>query len=180
MKSFLKFLGLDSSNHPEDRGDQLQSVRSILNQLNDMDPQQARYYALFACELSRVARADLKISEEETHQMVEILVRLGQMHQTQADLIVSIAKKQSQLLAGTENYLISRVFLETTSRQQQEHLLECLFAVAASDESISFEENQEIRQIAEELKIEHHDFIAIRQKFREKLAVLKDEEEEAN
>jgi len=52
-------------------------------------------------------------------------------------------------------------------------LLECLFAVSASDESVSVVEDREIRQIASELKLDHQDFIKVRSAFRDHLAVLK-------
>jgi uncharacterized tellurite resistance protein B-like protein len=53
-------------------------------------------------------------------------------------------------------------------------LLDCIYAVAAADGSISTLEDNEASQIANELRIEHHDLIAIRSRYRKKLAVLKD------
>ena len=51
-------------------------------------------------------------------------------------------------------------------------LLDCLFAVAAAEDLISTVEDNEISQIADELRIEHPDFISIRSKHRNHLAVL--------
>jgi uncharacterized tellurite resistance protein B-like protein len=51
--------------------------------------------------------------------------------------------------------------------------LDCLFAVAAAHEDISTIEDNEISQIADELRIEHREFISIRSKYRDHLAVLK-------
>jgi uncharacterized tellurite resistance protein B-like protein len=52
------------------------------------------------------------------------------------------------------------------------NLLDCLFAVAAANDSISTIEDNEISQIADEIRIEHRDFISIRSKYRDYLAVF--------
>jgi uncharacterized tellurite resistance protein B-like protein len=168
--SFLKFLGLQNNTKAaEDAG----TVREISRKLDRLDPAVAAYHALFACVLSRVAHADLTISEVETRRMENILQTLGHLTPETAALVVEIAKRQNQLLGGVENYLLTRRFKEVSDRTQREHLLECLLAVAAADESISGHENAEIRKIADELEIERADFIAIRSRFRDHLAVLK-------
>jgi len=168
--SFLKILGLQKGEKPAEFAD---TVREISRKLDRLDPAVAAYHALFACILSRVAHADLVISEEETRKMEGLLQTLGHLSPEMAALVVEIAKRQNQLLGGVENYLFTRRFKEVSDRTQREHLLECLLAVAAADESISGPENAEIRKIADELEIERADFIAIRSRFRDHLAVLK-------
>lgn len=168
--SFLGFLGLQKEGDPE--GD-AETMREISRKLDRLDPAEATYHALFACILSRVAYVDLQISEVETRKMEEILQTLGHLSSDMAALVVEIAKRGSQLLGGVENYLFTRRFKEISDRPQREHLLECLLAVAAADESISGRENAEVRKIADELEIERRDYIAIRSKFRNHLAVLK-------
>jgi uncharacterized tellurite resistance protein B-like protein len=54
-------------------------------------------------------------------------------------------------------------------------LLDCLYAVAAAESLVSTVEDNEISQIADELRIEHRDFISIRSKHRDSLAVLQKE-----
>jgi len=54
-------------------------------------------------------------------------------------------------------------------------LLDCLYAVAAAENLVSTIEDNEISQIADELRIEHRDFISIRSKYRDSLAVLQKE-----
>jgi uncharacterized tellurite resistance protein B-like protein len=168
--SFLKFLGLPKDAKPAEDAD---TVREISRKLDSLDPAVAAYHALFACILSRVAHADLNISEEETRKMESILQSLGHLSPEMAALVVEIAKRQNQLLGGVENYLFTRRFKDVSDRTQREHLLECLLAVAAADESISTQEDAEIRKIADELEITRADFIAIRSRFRDYLAVLK-------
>jgi hypothetical protein len=85
-----------------------------------------------------------------------------------------MAKTQSLLFGGTENFLVTREFNKIATREQKVALLDCLFAVSSSDESISVTEDNEIRQITSELRLDHADFIAARSRYRQHLAVLKE------
>jgi hypothetical protein len=95
------------------------------------------------------------------------------MPEEQAIVVVQMAKTQNLLFGGTENFLVAREFRELSNRQEKMALLDCLFAIAAEHESISTVEDNEISQIADELRIEHRDFISVRSKHRNHLAVLK-------
>jgi uncharacterized tellurite resistance protein B-like protein len=97
----------------------------------------------------------------------------GGLSEDQASLVVEIAKSRNLLFGGTENFLVSREFERMADRGQKMGLLRCLFAVSAADESISVAEDNEIRRIANELKLEHRDFIAARTAWRQHLAVLR-------
>src|SRR6185295_3457664 len=110
-----------------------ETVRRIVGELDKLEPQRARYLAAFAYVLSRVAGADLYISEVETAKMVDLVHRLGQLPEAQAIVVVEIAKSQNRLFGGTENFLVTREFREIASDAQREQLLECLFAVSAAD-----------------------------------------------
>lgn len=150
-----------------------ETVRKIVGALDNMDRDRARYVAAFAYVLSRVAHVDMDISSEETRAMERIVHELGDLPEEQAVLVVQMAKTQALLFAGTENFLVTREFHRMSTPEQRRKLLECLFAVSAADESISSAESQEIRKIADELKIEHKDFIQARLRFKEYLSVLK-------
>ncbi len=128
---------------------------------------------MFAYILSRVARADLVISEAETRAMEAIVEQVGGLAPEQAILVVQMAKTQAILFGGTENYLVTREFNRLATREEKLALLRCLFAVSASDDSISVMEDNEIRRIADELRLTHEDFIAVRSEFRDRLAVLR-------
>jgi uncharacterized tellurite resistance protein B-like protein len=52
-------------------------------------------------------------------------------------------------------------------------LIHCLFAISAADDSVSSVEDKVTRQIADELLLEHSDYIEIRARFRDYLEVLK-------
>lgn len=149
------------------------TVRKIVRALDALEPERARYIAAFAYVLSRVARADLNISEQETAEMERQVVALSGLPEEHAIVVVQIAKTQATLFGGTENFLVTQEFNKMATREQKLALLRCLFAVSAADESISNVEDREIRLIAGELQLSHDDFISARLEYREYLEVLK-------
>jgi uncharacterized tellurite resistance protein B-like protein len=171
--SILKFLGLKSDEVAD--GPETQTVRKIAGELDRLEPEKARYLAAFAYILTRVADADLQVSDDEVRTMERILVKIGRLSPEQAVMVVQIAKAQTKMFGETEDYLVTREFDRIASREQKLALLECLFAVSAADDSISTIEDSAIRQIASELRLDHADFIRIRSTFRDHLAVLKNE-----
>jgi uncharacterized tellurite resistance protein B-like protein len=175
--SLFRFLGLDPKTDPTPASSDTETVRKIAQALDEMNPEQARYIAVFAYILGRVAHADLEISPEETREMERSVVKLGQLPEEQAIIVVQIAKTQNVLFGGTENFLVTREFNKIASPEQKITLLHCLFAVSSTDQDISSLENREIRQITSELKLEHKDFIAVRSEYRHHLSVLKNPED---
>ena len=175
--SIFKFLGLGSQ-QPAQQGAartaaETDTVRKIVAELNDLPADRARFIASFAFILSRVAHADMQISAEETGAMERIVMEHGQLPEEQAIIVVQMAKTQNVLFGGTENYVVTREFHQLASREEKLALLDCLFAVSAADQSVSTAEDNVIRQISDELKLDHADFIAVRSRFRDHLAVLK-------
>ena len=168
---FLGFSGEDPRRHSSEES--AHTIRKIVESLDELEPERARYVATFAFLLGRVANADLEISEEETREMERIVEAMGGLPEEQAILVVQIAKTQNTLLGGTENYSISHEFSKTATRVQKLSLLNCLFAVSSSDQSISTIEDNEIRKISRELRLDHSDFIQARSAYKEHLEVLK-------
>ena len=172
--SILDLLGLSATGEDNASSERkTDSVREISRQLEHMDEDQARYLAAFAYLLGRVAYADRKVSSEEAEIMEKVLVKIGRLTEDQAVLIIEIARQQNRLFGHVDNFLVTREFNEMATRQQKLELLSCLFAISASDQSISNIEDAEIRQISGELLLEHRDFIAVRSQFREHLEILK-------
>jgi len=176
--SIWKFFGLEKEKRQETKAgktvsSETETVRRIIEALERLEPERARFVAAFAYILGRVAHADRSISPEETRAMERLVMEHGGLPEEQAVLVVQIAKSQNILFGGTENYLVTREFKEITSRRERIALLQCLFAVSASDKSISTVEDNEIRKIARELGFSHDDFIAVRLTHRSHLAVLK-------
>lgn len=165
--SILDFLGWKKNDLSSRAGAQTETVRKIVQALDRLDPERAKFLASFAYILGRVAHADLHISDEETQAMERIVTEYGGLPEEQAMIVVQMAKSQNVLFGSTENFLVTREFSNHASREQKMALLHCLFAVSSSDQTVSMAEDREIRQIAGELKLEHKDFIEVRQKYRE-------------
>jgi uncharacterized tellurite resistance protein B-like protein len=167
----LRFLGLSSEGEAAvERDDDSGVVRRIAAQLERLDPAAARYLAAFAYVLARVANADLNISKTETEAMQEILESKASLAPEEAALVVEIAKSQSRLLGGTENYTVTREYRNLSTRQQRAGLLDSLYAVAAADGTVSGDESAEIVKIAEELGFLPEERNAIRARYREFLS----------
>ena len=168
--SLLRWLGLDSRDEQQGPVDSLGEIEKALT---DLEPAQARYLAGFAYILSRVAGADHHISDAESEVMERLVADRGKLPAEQAALVVRIAQTQTQRHRGTEDFIVTREFAALATREQKLALLDCLFAVSSSDSSIRTVEDNEIRRIASELKLEHADFIAVRSAHTSHLEVLR-------
>ena len=173
MISFLNRLFGQEDDSPAQPSSDTETVRRIIGELDRLDPSEARYLAAFAFVLARVANSDMEISEDESRRMEKAVREIGELTETQAVLVVQIAKSQQQLKGGTENHLVTREFAKISDREQKERLLNCLFEVSAADDSISLVEENEVKTIAAELKFEHKEFSAIRAKYNAKRSILK-------
>ena len=167
---WLKSLG-DGRSEPQGA---TESVRRIAAELDRLEPARARFLAAFAYVLGRVARDDLRVSDAETARMIAILERMGELPEEQAALVVEIAKAQNRLFGGTEDFLVTREFRDISTPAQRRELLECLFAIAASDAGISTVEESQIRQIASELGFSPDEYIEVRLGWSDQRTVLRD------
>ena len=93
----------------------------------------------------------------------------GQLTREQAMLVVQLAKTNNLLFGGTANFLVARDFSAQATYEQKLALMRCLFAVSATDEAISTAEEGEIHRIANELRIDHPDLLALRIAFHRHL-----------
>jgi len=105
--------------------------------------------------------------------MERIVLTEGGLPEELAPIVVQMAKSQNLLFGATENYLVTREFERMATREQKLAVLDCLFAVAAADNNITSDEDYVVKQISEELRLPHSDYIAARLRFKEYLAVLK-------
>ena len=148
-----------------------ETVRRIAARLERLPPERARHLAAFAYVLARVAQADLRITETESERSTDSRARpRAPLRRGGGARGSSSAKSQARLLGGTENYVVTREFREISSREQRVELLECLYAVAAADGTISGQESTEIGKIAEELGFLREESNALRARWRDSLA----------
>ena len=157
LKSLRSWLGIESSATPE-----FAPLRDTLDALDHLEPERARFLAAFAYLLGRVADADQDVSPAETRAMEALVQEQGQLSHEQAMVVVQLAKTSNLLFGGTANFLVAREFSERATYDQKLALLRCLFAVAATDDTISVAEESEIHRIANELRVERSDLIALR------------------
>jgi uncharacterized tellurite resistance protein B-like protein len=157
LKSIRAWLGVDTPERPEHA-----PLRETLEALDHLEPDRARYLAAFAYLLGRVAYADQHVSSEETRTMEALVREHGQLSDDQAMVVVQLAKTSNLLFGGTANYVVAREFAELTTYDQKLALMRCLFALSATDEAISTAEEGEIHRIANELRIDHPDLVALR------------------
>jgi len=166
--SLLRFLGL-GNDRKDDSGD-TETVRRIASQLERIEPDKAKYLASFAYVLARLAHADLDIDATETAEMERSVKALASLSDAEAVLVVQIAVSQARHLGGTENYKVTREFRQVSTREQRGALLQCLYAVAAADGTISGVESAEIVAIADELGFTRAEANSLRGTYRDKLA----------
>ncbi len=167
LKSIRAWLGLDSAEPQE-----INALRETLDALDQLEPDRARYLAAFAYLLGRVAHADRHVSAEETRAMEGLVREQGQLSQDQAMVVVQLAKTSNKLFGGTENFLVAREFSALATYDQKLSLMRCLFSVSATDEAISTAEEGEIHRIANELRIDRPDLVALRVAHRRHLPGL--------
>jgi len=167
LSFLLRWLGGGGAS---DADAETETIRRIAARLESLPPERARFLAAFAYVLARVASADLRITETETAAMEQAVAETAGLPPGETALAVEIAKSQARLLGGTENYVVTRRFRELSTREERVRLLECLYAVAAADGTISPTESAEIARIAEELGFLPSEAVALRAPWRDRLA----------
>jgi uncharacterized tellurite resistance protein B-like protein len=160
---------------PPGRGDEdqdTQTVRRIVARLEAMPIERARFLAAFAYILTRAASADLEISEIETRAIEELVAEHGGLPEAQAVLVAEMARTQSLLYGGTEDYLVTRQFRELSTPEDRLALLRCCYLVGAADDTITVAESDTLQEIARELDIDRPAVNAIRNEFAPKLSAI--------
>ena len=168
--SLWKWLGLDRSAETGEAD----GVDRLEQALGELEPATARYVACFAYILTRSARADHVVTDGEAREMERIVAAQGGIPPDLAATLITLARKEALRSGGTDDFIVTREFNRIASREQKLTLLDALFAVSGVDESILTIEDNEIRRVANELTLEHADYIAIRAGHRSNLAVMRD------
>src|SRR6185295_11598389 len=87
--------------------------------------------------------------------------------------VAEIVVHQASALAGIDYALLSRTFNDIGTVADKERLVDCLYAIATADDTVSVIEDDEIHRVARALLVTHAQLIAIRTRYREKLEVLR-------
>ena len=149
-----------------------ETVRRIAGQLDALPVDRARFLAAFAYILTRAAAADMDISQSESRAIEQLVGEHGGLPEAQAVLVAQIARNQSLLYSGTEDYLVTRQFRELATLDDRLALLRCCYLVGAADDTITAQESDTLQQIAKELDLDRDAVNVIRNEFAPKLAAI--------
>lgn len=149
-----------------------ESIRRITAELDALPLEQRRFVAGFAYVLARAAHADLEISDAETRFMEHAVVELGGLGEAQAVLVVDMARHMNELYGPTDDFVVTRAWASSATREQRMDLLRTAFAVGAADDSIGAEEIAELNEIGKELGFAAEEVDALRYEFRDQLAAI--------
>jgi uncharacterized tellurite resistance protein B-like protein len=112
--------------------------------------------------LARVAYADMQVSGDENQAIIAALQEHWGVSAVEATVVAKAAEANIQ--ADLDYYRLTRAFFEATSEAERVNFLDVLFAVTTSDGKASYEEIEEIRQIASGLLLTHQQFIEAKMK----------------
>jgi uncharacterized tellurite resistance protein B-like protein len=167
--SLLQRLGFaPAPSTPEDAG----LLDAIDRRLGALGPERAGFVAAFAALLARVAYADGEISQAESERIAALVAERGRLSAVEARAIADLARHRMVALGGADNHLVLRRLNESATAAEKRGLVDCLYAVATSDDLVSFVEDREVRRIADALLLARSEVLEIRSRYREKLEEL--------
>jgi len=148
-------------------------AEALAGHLDRFPPERLEYLAGFAGQLTRVAWADEEVSEVERERIQGILAESSNLEASEADVVIDLLRGQLENLRGTEDYQLNRAVNAHADLEERENLIDCLFAVAAADGTVSNVEDQEIRKIGHALEIPNERLMDIRGRYRAQLEILR-------
>ena len=110
-----------------------------------------------AALLGRVAAADNDFSPQEHEALISVLISEWDLSEPEAALLAEIV--QRRVMDGIDYHYVALGFFEQTTPEERSHFIKCLFQMANVSDRTSSEEIEEIRMIANSLKVSHSDFI---------------------
>ncbi len=150
-----------------------ETVRRIVARLDAMPRDQARFLAAFAYILTRAAASDPEISDAEELVIERLVAEHGHLPEAHAVLVAEMARSQSLLYGGTEDYLVTRQFKALSTPEQRLDLLRCCYVVDAANDEISVSASDTLQEIAAELDVDRAAVNAIRHEFETKLSTVR-------
>ena len=123
----------------------------------EIEDNQLRKLSLAGGLMARIAHVDLEVTEEETASMIEALEDGWGVNPSEAAFITEIAV--SEIGPDMDYYRLTREFFTSTTESERSEFLKVLFQVAHADGFVSNQEIEEIRTIANSLRLTHKAFI---------------------
>lgn len=169
---FSKF---STSNKKNDQNNDTQKgklYQKIKDLLPDSSEEELIKIACISGLLARVAYVDFKIDKNEVVLMQKVLKDWTTLSEQDIDVTVNLSLEAIQELAGLENHKYCGPLNDILSQEQRYELLEALFALAAGDNTVENIESEEIRLIAQGLRLSHQHYISARATVINKLKAL--------
>lgn len=107
--------------------------------------------------MARVAYVDRDIQDAEFETMVAAIQGFWGLPDVESNLVAEVAA--SEIGKDLDFFRMSREFFLATDGDERLRFLDVLFAVADGDDGVSYKETEEIRAIANGLKLTHKQFI---------------------
>ena len=117
--------------------------------------------------MARVAFVDRQITEAEHNLIFNALQNHWGLSSLEANVVAEAAL--SEISKGMDYFRLTRQFFECTTEEERLGFLDVLFAITAADGGTTFEEIEEIRSIANVLKLTHQQFIEAKLKIPREL-----------
>lgn len=107
--------------------------------------------------MAQVAQVNPQISDSELATMVQALQAHWHLSSEEATFVAGVAISETAGLLDQSR--LAREFADACGPRERTEFLDVLFAVAAADGEASYDEIEEIRNIARSLKLSHEQFI---------------------
>ena len=165
--SLLKLLGWADADPPSTR-----LAATIQARLTDLTPARAEFVAAFAGLLVRVAYADRDVSEAERAVLAPLLASNAGLPASEAETVIEIVTHQATTLEGISYASLTRAFNAIASPAEKEKLIDCLYAVATAEGSISLVEDDEVHAVARALLLSQSQLVNVRSRYKDQLEVI--------
>jgi uncharacterized tellurite resistance protein B-like protein len=128
----------------------------------DLPEETLRTLCLAGGLMAQIAQVNPDVTDAEVATMVDALERWWHLTPRQAAFVVDVAVSETASLL--DRYRLAREFAGACTHPERVEFLDVLFALAAADGMATYEEIEEIRQVASSLKLSHREFISAKLK----------------
>ena len=123
----------------------------------DIPEDRLRKLSLAGGLMARVAHVDLVVTDEEFETIANSLKRGWGISEDEARFVTEVAV--SEVGPDMDYYRLTREFFTSTTEEERSQFLNIMFSVANADRFVSSKEIEEIRTIANSLRLSHKQFI---------------------
>ena len=123
----------------------------------DIPEDRLRKLSMVGGLMARIAHVDLVVTNEEFEAIVNSLKNEWGISQDEATFVTEVAV--SEVGPDMDYYRLTREFFTSTTEEERSQFLNVLFSVANADGFVSSKEIEEVRTIANSLRLTHKQFI---------------------